>query len=148
MTLNMLIINDLQQITSQPAWIGKFLQQHMKKYTTYQFSGINVKKTIADRFRRFAKQISSTNSEALEAMLNFFEWNEISPNDNLDTRNTELKKRINAMIAILKDIEKTQTKPTTAMLQALFQEVETPKKNLVLEKKYFNNDGTAHLNKK
>ena len=120
----------------------------MKKYTAYQFSGINVKKTIADRFRRFAKQISSTNSEALEVMLNFFEWNEISPNDNLDTRNTELKKRINAMIAIMKDIEKTQTKPTTAMLQALFQEVVTPKKTLVLEKKYFNTAGESHLDKK
>jgi len=120
----------------------------VNSYKKYGFTNITIKKDIADRFRRFAKEISSTNSEALEAMLNFFEWNEISPNDNLDTRTTELKKRINAMIAILKDIEKTQTKPTTAMLQALFQETETPKKTLVLEKKYFNTAGASHIDKK
>lgn len=120
----------------------------MNNYKKYGFTNITIKKGIADRFRQFSKQIPCSNSEALEAMLNFFEWNEIAPNDNLDTRNTELKKRINAMIAILKDIEKTQTKPTTAMLQALFQEMETPKKNLVLEKKYFNEAGASHIDKK
>lgn len=33
-----------------------------------------------------------------------------------------LHKRINALIAIIKNIEKTQTKPTYAMIQLLFQE--------------------------
>jgi hypothetical protein len=40
------------------------------------------------------------------------------------------------MIAILKDIEKSQTKPTVAMMQALFQATEPPKKKLILERKY------------
>ena len=42
---------------------------------------------------------------------------------------------MNGMIAIMKDIEKSQTKPTVAMLQALFQATEPPKKKLILEKK-------------
>lgn len=41
------------------------------------------------------------------------------------------------MIAIMKDIEKSQTKPTAAMMQALFQAAESPKEKLILEKKYF-----------
>ena len=39
------------------------------------------------------------------------------------------------MIAIMKDIEKNQTKPTVAMLYSLFEETEPPKKKLMLEKK-------------
>jgi hypothetical protein len=45
-----------------------------------------------------------------------------------------IKKRINGMIAIMKDIEKNQTKPTAAMMLSLFEEAEPPKKKLILEK--------------
>jgi len=107
----------------------------MTKYATYEFSGVNIKKDVADRFRHFAKQISCTNSEALEAMLNFFEWNDISPNDSLPNRDADVKKRINAVIAILKNIEKFQTKPTVGMLQSLFQEVTPQHKPRFVEKK-------------
>ncbi len=73
-------------------------------------------------------------------MLDFFEENGISPEDELTTnlKATEnlFKKRINALIAIIKDIEKTQTKPTVAMLQLLFEAAATEKKPLILEKKY------------
>lgn len=73
-------------------------------------------------------------------MLQFFEENGISPEDDLkpNFKETEnlFKKRINALIAIIKDIEKTQTKPTLAMLQLLFEAAATEKKPLILEKKY------------
>ena len=48
---------------------------------------------------------------------------------------TNIKKRINGMIAILKDIEKSQTKPTKAMLQLLFEQTAPKEKQpeLLLE---------------
>ncbi|MEN8126115.1 MAG: BfmA/BtgA family mobilization protein [Bacteroidota bacterium] len=101
----------------------------MENFSKYNFSGINFKKEVASRFREFSKQISKSNTEALESMLNFFDWNGISPNDNLDVKIDGTKKRINALIAIVKNIEKHQTKPTNAMLQTLFKEVSTAENN-------------------
>ena len=60
-------------------------------------------------------------------------WNEtLGP--NMQTLESEIKKRINAVIAIIKDIEKHHDKPTTAMLQSLFMEFEPKEKKLILEK--------------
>ncbi|EIJ38688.1 hypothetical protein JoomaDRAFT_1677 [Galbibacter orientalis DSM 19592] len=95
----------------------------MKKFSTYGFSGINVKKDIAERFRAFSKSVSKSHSETLEAMLNFFKWNNLNPNDNLGVKADDTKKRINALIAIVRNIEKQQTLPTKAMLDTLFQEI-------------------------
>lgn len=94
----------------------------MKEYSAYGFSAINLKRDVAQRFREFSRQVSVSHSETLESVMNFFEWNELSPNDNLGIKNDGTKKRINALIAIIKNIEKNQTKPTTAMLQKLFEE--------------------------
>ncbi len=94
----------------------------MGDFSKYHFSAINVKKKVALRFRKFSKEISKSNTETLEAMLNFFHWNSLHPNDDLGVKNDGTKKRINALIAIVKNIEKHQTKPTAAMLQTLFEE--------------------------
>lgn len=113
----------LQQTASELQRIGIFLQQKgMEEFSKYDFSAINIKKKVAVRFRKFSKEISKSNTEALAAMLNFFDWNDLSPNDNLGVKNERTNKRINAVIAILKNIEKHQTKPMTAMLQTLFEE--------------------------
>ena len=56
-------------------------------------------------------------------MLNFFKWNNLDPNDNLGIKADDTKKRINALIAIVRNIEKQQTLPTKAMLDMLFQEI-------------------------
>jgi len=75
----------------------------------------------------------------LETMLDFFFYNEISPKEKLGptgrTIEASIKKRINAVIAIMRDMEKSQTKPTVAMLESLFQMNEPSKKPLILEKK-------------
>jgi len=96
----------------------------MKKKDT--FSTIRFKIKIANRFRKFSMKIAKTHSEALKSILDFFEVNGISPNEkigaNMNTLENRLKKRINALIAIVKDIEKNEIKPTNAMIQALFQE--------------------------
>ena len=36
----------------------------------------------------------------------------------------------------MRDVEKTQTKPTVAMIQSLFETEEPTKKSLIVEKKY------------
>lgn len=101
----------------------QFFAAKMKKFSTYGFSGINVKRDVAERFREFSKTVSKSHSETLEAMLNFFKWNNLSPNDNLGVKADGTKKRINALIAIVRNIEKQQTLPTKAMLDTLFQEI-------------------------
>lgn len=59
-------------------------------------------------------------------MLDFFKNNGLSPLEELEpnflTLEKRIKMRINAVVAVLRDIEKTQTEPSHAMLQLLFQE--------------------------
>ena len=72
-------------------------------------------------------------------MLDFFFYNEISPKEKLGpsgrTIEQSLKKRMNAIIAIIRDMEKNKANPTLALLQSLFEETEPKKKPLILEKK-------------
>lgn len=92
------------------------------------FSAIRFKRKTIKRFKRFSKQIARTHSGTLEAMMDFFENNGISPYEtlgaNMATLESKIKRRINALIAIVKDIEKNQTKPTNAMMNLLFKEAE------------------------
>src|SRR5690606_25670852 len=80
-------------------------------------------KEVAVRFRKFSREVSRSHTETLEDMLNFFEWNSLSPKENLGVKSDGTKKRINALIAIVRNIEKQQTLPTKAMLDTLFQEL-------------------------
>tara|TARA_R110001592_G_scaffold49617_1_gene154551 strand:- start:615 stop:1181 length:567 start_codon:yes stop_codon:yes gene_type:complete len=91
-------------------------------YIKYGFSNITIKKDVATQFRMFSKQLATSNTDTLDAMLRFFEINDLSPHDDLGINNQRTNKRINAVIAILKNIEKYQTKPTATMLQKLFEE--------------------------
>ena len=104
------------------------------------FITIRFKRKTAKRFQEFSKMHSKTHTEAMETILDFFFYNEISPKENLGptgrTIEAKLLKRINAVIAIMRDVEKTQTKPTVAMLQSLFEMDEPKKKPLILEKKF------------
>jgi hypothetical protein len=112
----------LQQNAVNSLKTGIYLQQKMTEYSKYSFSGINVKKAVAIKFRKFSRQISVSHTQALEAMLHFFERNDLAPDDDLGIHNNRTNKRINAVIAILKNIEKHQTKPTAEILQSLLHE--------------------------
>lgn len=109
-----------------------------------RFEKLGIKTSVAIRFRKFCKKMSKSQSMTLMLMLDFFEENGISPAesigprmDTLETRMaTLIKKRMNGIIAILKDIEKSQTKPTAAMLYSLFEQSEPTKKPMLIEKKY------------
>ncbi|MBW8244853.1 hypothetical protein K1F50_18745 [Muricauda oceani] len=95
-------------------------------YEKEGFAGFRIKTSVAKRFRRFCKRFGRSQSMTLLAMLDFFEVNELSPTDRLgetvSSLKHQIKRRFNAVIAIIRDIEKNQTKPTTAMLQRLFEE--------------------------
>ena len=114
-----------------------------KGYEKERFEKLGIKTSVAIRFREFCKKMSKSQSMTLLLMLDFFEDNGISPAESMGPRMETLetriallfKKRMNGMIAILKDIEKSQTKPTAAMLYSLFEQTEPTKKKLILEKK-------------
>lgn len=103
------------------------------------FITIRFKRKTAKRFQDFSKTHFKTHTEAMENILDFFFYNEISPKEKIGptgrTIEAKLLKRINAVIAIMRDVEKTQTKPTMAMIQSLFEAEELPQKPLILEKK-------------
>jgi len=113
-----------------------------KGYEKEQFKSLSIKASVADKFNRFCKEMSLSKSMTLLVMMEFFQENGISPIEHLGPRMENLenrlsmliKKRMNGMIAIMKDIEKSQTKPTVAMLYSLFEQTEPPKKKLILEK--------------
>tara|TARA_R110000764_G_scaffold871_6_gene3324 strand:+ start:986 stop:1453 length:468 start_codon:yes stop_codon:yes gene_type:complete len=62
----------------------------------------------------------------MDLIIDFFEWHGFLPSERFErSLGRELiknRKRTEAAIAIIRDIEKSQTKPTNAMLQLLFQE--------------------------
>ncbi|MEP5442613.1 BfmA/BtgA family mobilization protein, partial [Ekhidna sp.] len=68
----------------------------------------------------------SSHTQTLIAILDFFEIHQLSPLDSIDGSlsavEIRIKRRISNAIAIIKDIEKSQTLPTVAMLQSLFQQ--------------------------
>ena len=98
-----------------------------------------IKPETATEFRSFSRRLGKQQSDCLQLMLDFFKNHSLSPLDELGPTITSveqrLKSRVNALIAIVKDIEKTQTKPTHAMLQLLFQENSVKKNELLMEKK-------------
>ncbi|MFD2292873.1 BfmA/BtgA family mobilization protein [Mariniflexile gromovii] len=91
---------------------------------------INFHKDTVERYKGFCAKFGGSYTETLEGMMDFFDTYQLSPMDDLgpNMRGMEanIKKRINALISIIKDIEKHQTQPTTAMLQLLFEQ--TPPK--------------------
>jgi len=110
-----------------------------KGYEKERFESISIKSSVVKKFRRFSKKMFQSQSMTLLLMLDFFENNGVSPNETLgpqiQTLENLIKKRINGVIAIVKDIEKNQTKPTVAMLQALFEQTSPNDKSLQVEKK-------------
>lgn len=89
------------------------------------FLSINYHRTTVIRFKGFCKKTGATYTDTLENMMDFFDRYQISPLENFGptVRGMEanINKRINSMIAIVKAIEKHQTKPTKAMLELLFE---------------------------
>ncbi|MEL6484039.1 MAG: BfmA/BtgA family mobilization protein [Bacteroidota bacterium] len=99
----------------------------------YSYSTINLKSHVAKRFRHFSKKIAPSHSETLQKIMDFFEWHGLTSFDgfaqnlleeilNNRQRTEKSIKRTEAAIAIIRDIEITQTRPNNAMLLSLFGE--------------------------
>src|SRR5690606_28264453 len=89
------------------------------------FIGIRFKKDTAKQFQTFSRRFFKTHTEALQTMLDFFFYNEISPKESLGpngrTIQNLIKKRFNTMVAIMKNMEKKGVLPTKAMIELLFE---------------------------
>ena len=124
-----------------------------KAFKKEEFETLKIKKSVAIEFRKFSKILLKSQSMTLLLMMDFFNENGISPKESLGPRMETLehrisiliKKRMNGMIAIMKDIERNQTKPTVAMLQSLFEQAEPPTKKLILEKNRPENKGDVRF---
>lgn len=90
-----------------------------------RFVTFKLKSSVAKMFRRFCKHYGKSQSLSLLDMILFFETNEISPSERFGETITSLKlqmkKRFNALIAIIKSIEKHQTEPTAYLIKRLFE---------------------------
>ncbi|GAA3515532.1 hypothetical protein GCM10022393_31830 [Aquimarina addita] len=121
-------------------------------YEKEQFTTISFKHSVAKKFRSFSKKMQASNSMTLLMMLDFFEANNLSPNESIGptihTLENLIKKRVSAVIAILRDMEKSQTRPTVAMMQSLFQEIEPKNKPLLVEKKNLKEEGKIRFQEK
>lgn len=121
-------------------------------YEKEQFTTISFKCFVAKKFRVFSKKMGTSNSMTLLMMLDFFETNSISPKESIGptvhTLENLIKKRVSAVIAILRDMEKSQTRPTVAMMQSLFKEVEPKSKTLLVEKKTLDKDEKVRFREK
>ena len=84
-------------------------------YEKEAFATISFKSSIAKKFRAFSKKMGASNSMTLLMMLDFFETNNLSPKESIGptvhTLENLIKKRVSAVIAILRDMEKTRPDP-------------------------------------
>ena len=95
----------------------------------YNYLALNLRAKVVVRFRKFSKIVTRSHSETLTAMLDFFEWHNYSPYQRFGKdiiAGQEInRKRIEAVIAIVKSVEKSQNIPLIkieTMLKSLFQE--------------------------
>ncbi len=119
----------------------------VKNKYDYDYLALNIKASVVKRFRVFAKKIANSQSEALNIMIDFFEWHGFAPSNRMtksilqeilkNRERTETSiKRNEATIAIIRNIEVNQTKPNNAMLLSLFGEKIKDGKPIRVEKKF------------
>ncbi|MFO8146388.1 MAG: BfmA/BtgA family mobilization protein [Gillisia sp.] len=108
-------------------------------YEKERFESFKIKASVAKKFRKFSKGISKSHSMTLLLMLEFFERNEIAPTETLGPKMKTLegliKKRINGVIAIIKDIEKNKVTPTLAILESIMEAADPKNKKWNQKKK-------------
>ncbi len=122
----------------------------VKNKYEYKYLALNLKASVVKRFRSFSKKIAKSQSEALNIMIDFFEWHGFNPSQkftksliqeilkNRERTETSIK-RNEATIAIIRDIEVNQTKPNNAMLLSLFGANAKEEKRKRKEKKNIEN---------
>jgi predicted transcriptional regulator len=106
----------------------------------YNYSAISIRHDVAVLFRVFSKKISKSHTNTLVIIMDFFKWHGFNPSERFTKSILEEilknRKRTEANIAIMRNIEKNQTEPTTIMLQSLFEEKLTEEEPEMFEKKF------------
>ena len=114
------------------------------EYKKERFVTLRIKESVVKKFRRFCKEESTSQSVTLEAMLHFFERHHARPGDTLPAPYKEIEqrilKRLNAVISIIRTIERSQTQPTVELLQSVFENFSEldQEPELQLDKKFKN----------
>ena len=101
----------------------------VKNKYRYDYLALNLRAKVVIRFRTFSKKVARSHAETLTAMMDFFEWHNYSPHQrfgkNVIAGQKKNRKRIEAVIAIIKSVEKSQNIPIMnieTMLKSLFKE--------------------------
>ena len=101
----------------------------IKKKGTGGYSNITVNKETATRFRSYSKRFSKSNSEVLDGMISYFKENNLDPFgegtkiilDSIKKMERQMMKKIDRLIAIIKNMEKTSIRPTYEMVLILYE---------------------------
>ncbi|MBW8200895.1 BfmA/BtgA family mobilization protein [Flagellimonas abyssi] len=99
------------------------------KKGTSGYSNITVKKETAIRFRTYSKRFSKSHSEVLDGMIQYFKENNLHPFgegtkiilDSIKKLERQMMKKIDRLIAIIKNMEKTSIRPTYEMMLILYE---------------------------
>ncbi|WP_413980040.1 BfmA/BtgA family mobilization protein [Maribacter sp. 2307UL18-2] len=101
----------------------------MKNKYKYDYLALNLRAEVVIRFRVFSKKTARSHADTLTGMMDFFEWHNYSPHQRFGkdviAGQKKNRKRIDAVIAIIKSVEKSQNIPIMnieAMLKSLFKE--------------------------
>ncbi|MCM4165947.1 hypothetical protein DHC50_20285 [Arenibacter sp. A80] len=120
----------LGQILPQPLKTLKKYDTNTKIIEMDNFFTIRFRRATAQRFKSFSKKVSGSHSESIEQIIDFFEWHGFLLAEKfkkgIGREILRNRKRTDVVVAIIRDIEKHRTKPTTAMLELLFER--SPKK--------------------
>ncbi|MEZ4970885.1 MAG: BfmA/BtgA family mobilization protein [Flavobacteriaceae bacterium] len=99
------------------------------KKGTLGYSNITVKKETAIRFRSYSKRFNKSHSEVLDGMVHYFKENNLDPFgegtkiilDSIKKLQRQMIKKIDRLIAIIKNMEKTSIRPTYEMVLILYE---------------------------
>lgn len=92
------------------------------------FNTIRLRRKTLEEFKEYSIKTSSNYSETLEYMIAFFRDTGLSPYDTMThpilVPAIAINRRLDYIIALLRNIEQTQLIPTRKMLESLFEGVE------------------------
>ena len=99
------------------------------KKGTGGYSNITIKKETATRFRSYSKKFNKSHSEVLDGMIQYFKENNLDPFgegtkiilDSIKKLERQMMKKIDRLIAIIKNMEKTSIRPTYEMVLILYE---------------------------
>ncbi len=116
------------------------------------FNTIRLKKNTIEKFKKYSKKVSPNYSETLDYMIAFFEDNYLSPYDTLSgpmwSLNKIINKRMDAVAAILRNMEKTQLIPAREMLESLFEREEEEEETLLVERNHFEEESLKSIDER